>query len=551
MQSGYLSRQRPPFVSLIILLTILVMASLPDSGHSFKPISKTNAEVGSRGVFESSPTQQGSSSNGLSLFYALVVAGSDIPNADDGNVYRLVNGNLSLIGRPTTQALRDVGWRPGGAYALIVGFGATVLKYDGNGFTSLNAGVSPTKNFHAVAWRPDGAMALIIGSSGTVVKYDGASFTTISTPVTTTLRSVSWRSNSYATLVGAAGTMLIYENDQIQTLISGTTSQLHTVAWNPNSQYALVGGASGTILRHDGSVNTPINTTGIYDPSHVILSIGWNDTSLALISGQTGLVLTYNGTSLTRQTLDGSPNATNNNLNSLDWFQGNATIVGGQGTILEFSGTLKKFINTTIAPLRHIGWRPYIPLTANFSFTPSPPSVGNLAIFSGSASGGLPPYTFVWNFADGTTGTGSSVSHTYNTAGNYSIVLTVTDAETVTTTGSQVVTVAPWSPDLFKLDWADYDNNGQVDILDIAVIAFCYGQTTNSSGWPGCVYWDLDLDGRVIIIDLAYVAFYFGATLLSPFPGQGEPAGNIDGQWEGYCSILIPFDQAYCMSTFG
>ena len=37
------------------------------------------------------------------------------------------------------------------------------------------------------------------------------------------------------------------------------------------------------------------------------------------------------------------------------------------------------------------------------------------------------PITYSWNFKDGTTGTGATVSHTYNTASNYHISYTASN----------------------------------------------------------------------------------------------------------------------------
>jgi PKD repeat protein len=48
--------------------------------------------------------------------------------------------------------------------------------------------------------------------------------------------------------------------------------------------------------------------------------------------------------------------------------------------------------------------------------------------FVASASGGVPPYIFQWSFGDGTTGSGSSISHTYVNPGSYAAMVTVTDS---------------------------------------------------------------------------------------------------------------------------
>lgn len=54
---------------------------------------------------------------------------------------------------------------------------------------------------------------------------------------------------------------------------------------------------------------------------------------------------------------------------------------------------------------------------------------GNNSVqFSGTASGGQPPYTYSWNFGDGNSGSGASPSHTYNGAGPFAVRLVVTDS---------------------------------------------------------------------------------------------------------------------------
>jgi len=61
--------------------------------------------------------------------------------------------------------------------------------------------------------------------------------------------------------------------------------------------------------------------------------------------------------------------------------------------------------------------------------------------FSGLANGGTSPYTYSWNFGDGSTGSGQNPSHTYVNTGSYTAVLTVTDATGATATNSASVSI--------------------------------------------------------------------------------------------------------------
>jgi len=80
-------------------------------------------------------------------------------------------------------------------------------------------------------------------------------------------------------------------------------------------------------------------------------------------------------------------------------------------------------------------------LTASFMESLSNSVVGQTVSFTGSASGGTAPYNYAWNFGDSSTGSGSSASHIYQTAGVYTVVLTVTDAAGHVVSATNTVTV--------------------------------------------------------------------------------------------------------------
>jgi PKD repeat protein len=54
-------------------------------------------------------------------------------------------------------------------------------------------------------------------------------------------------------------------------------------------------------------------------------------------------------------------------------------------------------------------------------------AVAGTLTFTGSATGGLPPYDFHWDFGDGGTATGQTATHAYQAAGSFTVTLTVVD----------------------------------------------------------------------------------------------------------------------------
>jgi len=80
-------------------------------------------------------------------------------------------------------------------------------------------------------------------------------------------------------------------------------------------------------------------------------------------------------------------------------------------------------------------------LSASFTYSPSSPLPLLPVTFDASASGGTQPYSYRWDFGDGSTGSGQSVSHSYLLPGSYTVTLTVTDANGQSVTTSQTITV--------------------------------------------------------------------------------------------------------------
>jgi len=83
--------------------------------------------------------------------------------------------------------------------------------------------------------------------------------------------------------------------------------------------------------------------------------------------------------------------------------------------------------------------------TANFTYLPALPLVGELITFdaSGSAPNGGTIVSYEWNFGDGniTTETISTITHAYTNVGTYTVSLNVTDSEGLSHSLSKMVTV--------------------------------------------------------------------------------------------------------------
>ncbi len=74
--------------------------------------------------------------------------------------------------------------------------------------------------------------------------------------------------------------------------------------------------------------------------------------------------------------------------------------------------------------------------------TPGSTDPGFEVAFAATGAGGVGPYSFAWQFGDGTNGSGPNVTHAYATGGTFTATVTLTDAVGVRETGSVNVTIA-------------------------------------------------------------------------------------------------------------
>ena len=82
-------------------------------------------------------------------------------------------------------------------------------------------------------------------------------------------------------------------------------------------------------------------------------------------------------------------------------------------------------------------------ITVNFAFSPIKPALGQKVAFSGSATGGTPPYvSWTWNFGDDSPPSfEATIVHSYSKPGSYTVQLTVTDSTGINATSASTITI--------------------------------------------------------------------------------------------------------------
>jgi PKD repeat protein len=144
------------------------------------------------------------------------------------------------------------------------------------------------------------------------------------------------------------------------------------------------------------------------------------------------------------------------------------------------------------------------PLQALAAAVPTSGQIPVNVAFTGTATGGTPPYSYSWNFGDGSaTSTAQNPSHSYTVAGTYTATLTVTDSaspantatSSVTVTATPVLGTVPGPPQNLTavagngqvtLNWQAPASNGGVNITSYKVYRGLSSGTETLLASGGC-----------------------------------------------------------------
>jgi len=161
---------------------------------------------------------------------------------------------------------------------------------------------------------------------------------------------------------------------------------------------------------------------------------------------------------------------------------------------------------------------------------------GLLSAFYGYAFGGTAPYTYFWDFGDGTTSTAAYATHTYGAGGTYTVTLTTADAAGCTYTTTQQIFVSAVNP-----SWISgqvFANNQFAD----------YGWVYMFSANPGTTFIYLvdssyiDSSGFYYFNNVPNGLYYLLATLMpgSMYYGQYMPTYYTSSIfWSGATPIIL------------
>ena len=343
------------------------------------------------------------------LLVTSIVTSEDGVPADE-RPFRFDGGSGAYLGdlqQPVTPtAHREMAFGPDGHLYVVDGIGNSVVRYDGTTGSSLGAFIPAGRglnNPHGLAFGPEGDLYVTNGSDNRVKQYNGTTGAIVRTySGLNDAQSITFRGDGIM-FVASRGYNDVRRFDRglnrfvvFVTNGSGGLSQPTTVRFGPDGNLYVASYGTGSINRYNGQSGQFIDVFasggGLVAPGGLVFG---PDGKLYVSDFASGSVLRYNGA--TGAFVD--------------------TFVAG-GTNGLASPRYLLFSNPPVNnPATIVPGGPYVGLE------------GSAIAFDASATFDQDgdALRFDWDFGDGSTGTGASVSHVYDDNGQFTAVLTVTD----------------------------------------------------------------------------------------------------------------------------
>ena len=194
--------------------------------------------------------------------------------------------------------------------------------------------------------------------------------------------------------------------------------------------------ANFTSLCPEGAANAPPTVSDI-NPYLSIAVLGQGVTLTAASSDPDEDVLVFTWTFGDGTTTTGTTAAGGGTITATHTYTAPGTYAVSLTVDDGYGGTATKSASVRVAA----------PLGLEISAQPPTGTVPFTVSFAASPSGGVPPYSFQWDFGDGSMSTTQNPTHIYQVAGTYTVTLTASDADGRTTTKTiQITANSPTVP---------------------------------------------------------------------------------------------------------
>ena len=231
--------------------------------------------------------------------YALMVGSG-------GSLYKVTLDEVTQIRTGTDDSLYDVAWKVDGSEALIVGNHSALFTWDAVAEELTAVDIVYDQRFLGATWDPAGEYAIIVGNGGFIGRFNGTHVAAMNTGLIDYIYRIRWRPNAdHALAVGDSGlVVLVNTTDIVNSTRLNLDWGLWRLDWAPGGLYALIAGKDYRFIP-PRSLVVRYNATGTFDslplPGDPTISSGLRSVHFtsegpkAAITGENSTVFKWDG----------------------------------------------------------------------------------------------------------------------------------------------------------------------------------------------------------------------------------------------------------------